>query len=211
MDNIEIGALIKRISIQLRLLADFDMKEFDLTWSQVHVLHHLSKHDGMMTQKELEKELGIAHPTMVGLVKRLESKGFIETKTSETDHRMKIVRATDRAESHKQYMQERMNEKEQVMTQGISAEDAELLRRCLQTVYQNLTRYREEMQVNGRWSGLADSLERTDKSRFRGIGNGTCRCEKSECETPVCGESECTGASADESAGHAERDNYKEV
>lgn len=171
MENIEIGALIKRISIQLRLLADLDMKEFDLTWSQVHVLHHLGKHDGMMTQKELEKELGIAHPTMVGLVKRLESKGFIETKTSETDHRMKIVMATDRAQNHKQYMQERMNEKEQVMTHGISTEEAEILRNCLQMVYHNLTKYREEIQADGASSESCreESADHVERNNYKEV------------------------------------------
>ncbi len=143
-EHMEIGGLIKRISIQLRALADYDMKAYDLTWSQVHVLHQLSKHDGTMTQKELEKELGIAHPTMVGLIKRLESKGFIEADTSESDHRMKIITVTDKAYAQRQFMQEKMKEKEQIMTRGITAEEEKVLRSCLQIVHQNLCEYRKE-------------------------------------------------------------------
>ena len=158
-ERMEIGGLIKRISIQLRALADFDMKAYDLTWSQVHVLHHLSKHDGTMTQKELEKELGIAHPTMVGLIKRLESKGFIEAGTSETDHRMKIITATDKAHAHKQSMQENMKEKERIMTRGVTPEEEQVLRQCLQTVYQNLYEYREKVQNDGRFGYVAEPSE----------------------------------------------------
>ena len=88
----EIGMLIKQISFQMRTHADMDMRKCDLTWSQAHLLRHLAKAGGQMSQKQIEKELEISHPTVVGLVQRLEAKGFVESFTDETDRRIKMVR-----------------------------------------------------------------------------------------------------------------------
>ena len=67
----EIGMLIKQISFQMRTHADMDLRKCDLTWSQAHLLRHLAKTEGQMSQKQIEKELEISHPTVVGLVQRL--------------------------------------------------------------------------------------------------------------------------------------------
>ena len=53
----EIGMLIKQISFQLRTHADMDLRKCDLTWSQAHLLRHLAKTEGQMSQKQIEKEL----------------------------------------------------------------------------------------------------------------------------------------------------------
>ena len=143
-DRIAIGGMLKRFTIQLRHLADLDMKEWDLTWSQGHVLHHLIRHNGEMTQKELEREMDISHPTMVGLIQRMESKGFLKTRTCDEDHRKKIVTVTDKALSHQKTMLEHMREKELVMTKDLTQDDVNQLIQILEKVYHNLTEYREE-------------------------------------------------------------------
>jgi DNA-binding MarR family transcriptional regulator len=146
-ERLAIGALLKKITLQLRYLADSDMKEWDLTWSQSHVLHHLTRHHGEMSQKELEKELNISHPTMVGLIQRMENKDFVKTRTCDEDHRKKIVTLTAKAASHRQSMWQRMREKEQIMTKGLSEEEVESLICSLEKVYANLTEYREGQDI----------------------------------------------------------------
>lgn len=143
-ERIAIGGMLKRITIQLRHLADLDMKEWDLTWSQGHVLHYLVQNNGEMTQKELEREMDISHPTMVGLIQRMEGKGFLMTRICDEDHRKKIVTITDKAMSHRNSMLEHMQEKERIMTKDLTDQDVDSLIRILGKVYQNLTEYREE-------------------------------------------------------------------
>lgn len=62
----EIGMLIKQISFQMRTHADMDLRKCDLTWSQAHLLRHLAKTEGQMSQKQIEKELEISHPPWWG-------------------------------------------------------------------------------------------------------------------------------------------------
>ena len=52
---------------------------------------------GEVTQKALEAAAHVTHPTMTELLKKLEKKGFVTCRTSEKDHRCKVVSATERA------------------------------------------------------------------------------------------------------------------
>ncbi|MDO4383997.1 MAG: MarR family transcriptional regulator [Eubacteriales bacterium] len=137
-DRAQIGMLIKQISFQLRTLADQDLKASDLTWSQAHLLRHLVRNGGSMSQKEIEKEMEITHPTVVGLVKRLEAKGFVESSTSKEDHRVKIVCVTNKSLQHETFMHERFHEKERMMTQGMSDEEIQRLVEFLHVIHNNL-------------------------------------------------------------------------
>lgn len=139
----EIGMLIKQISFQMRTHADTDLRECDLTWSQAHLLRHLAKAGGQMSQKQIEKELEISHPTVVGLVKRLETKGFVESFSDEKDRRVKMVRLTERAREHQHFMEERFREKEKLMTRGMSEEEVKELIRLLRELHANLEESKE--------------------------------------------------------------------
>ena len=134
----EIGMLIKQISFQMRTHADMDLRKCDLTWSQAHLLRHLAKEEGQMSQKQIEKELEISHPTVVGLVQRLETKGFVESFSDEKDRRVKMVRLTERALEHWHFMEERFREKEKIMTGGMSEEEVQELIRLLRKLHANL-------------------------------------------------------------------------
>lgn len=142
-DREHIGMLIKLISFQLRTLADQDLKESDLTWSQAHLLRHLVRNGGKMSQKEIEKEMEITHPTVIGLVKRLEAKGFVESSISKEDHRVKIVYVTDKALQHETFMHERFHEKERLMTHGMSDEEIRQLIDFLHVIHNNLETNKE--------------------------------------------------------------------
>ncbi|MBN2934890.1 MarR family winged helix-turn-helix transcriptional regulator [Mogibacterium sp.] len=139
----EIGMLIKQISFQMRTHADTDLRECDLTWSQAHLLRHLAKAGGQMSQKQIEKELEISHPTVVGLVQRLETKGFVESFTDEKDRRIKMVRLTEQAREHQHFMEERFREKEKLMTRGMSEEEVKELIRLLRELHANLEESKE--------------------------------------------------------------------
>lgn len=139
----EIGMLIKQISFQMRTHADTDLRKCDLTWSQGHLLRHLDKAGGQMSQKQIEKELEISHPTVVGLVQRLETKGFVESFTDEKDRRVKMVRLTERAREHQHFMEARFREKEKLMTRGMSEEEVKELIRLLRELHANLEESKE--------------------------------------------------------------------
>ena len=89
------GAYIKHISDALQRDCNNDLREKDLTMSQLTVLHELDgEPNGELSMKELEKRLQVAQSTAAGIIARLEQKGFVEGFGSAEDKRIKIVRIT---------------------------------------------------------------------------------------------------------------------
>jgi MarR family transcriptional repressor of mepA len=75
------------------------IRELDLTASQMDVLMSIASHRGAaVNQKDIEGELRLSNPTVTGILKRLESKGFVEREVDEKDRRYKKVRLTPKCE-----------------------------------------------------------------------------------------------------------------
>lgn len=85
----------------MRRQMDEYVRETGLTGTQVGVLGELGRLEregaGEVTQKALETAAHVTHPTMTELLKKLEKKGFVTCRTSEKDHRCKVVSATEKA------------------------------------------------------------------------------------------------------------------
>ena len=89
MSQEKIGYLVKRLSNRMSVVVDASLKKHDLTFSQIRVLDFIYEHGGEVNQKEIEEFLNVSHPTVVGLVGRLEHNGFIFSRVDEEDRRSK--------------------------------------------------------------------------------------------------------------------------
>lgn len=134
----EIGFLIKVISDRMKALGDNDLKTHDLTFSQAQVLVVIERNGGTIAQKEIEKILDVSHPTIVGLVNRLQEKGFVECEVDESDRRSKIVYLTEKAKSLGQIMREKRDQSDRELMEGLSEEEAEQLYTLLRKIYSNI-------------------------------------------------------------------------
>jgi DNA-binding MarR family transcriptional regulator len=133
----DVGYLIKRINDKLAVRADAELKQYHLTMSQGRVFLYLSSRGGQATQKEIETFLGVAHPTVVGLVSRMEQSGYVTCWPCE-DGRNKYVKLTPQAEVIDKDMQENMHANEEMLLAPLSPEDRERLRDLLLTVAEHL-------------------------------------------------------------------------
>ena len=134
----DVGYLIKRINGKLAVRADAELKQYHLTMSQGRVFLYLSSRGGQATQKEIETFLDVAHPTVVGLVSRMEQNGYVTCWPCE-DGRNKYVKLTPQAEVIDKDMQENMHANEEMLLAPLSPEDRERLRDLLLTVAEHLT------------------------------------------------------------------------
>lgn len=134
----DVGYLIKRINDKLAARADAELKQFNLTMSQRRVFLYLSSRGGQATQKEIETFLDVAHPTVVGLVSRMEQNGYVTCWPCE-DGRNKYVKLTPQAEAIDKDMQRNQLENEEMLLAPLSPEDRERLRDLLLTVAEHLT------------------------------------------------------------------------
>ncbi len=110
----DVGYLIKSINDKLKVRADAELKQYHLTMSQSRVLVYLRSRGGQATQKEIETFLDVAHPTVVGLVSRMEQNGYVTCWPCE-DGRNKYVKLTAQAEAIDRDMRENMHANEEML------------------------------------------------------------------------------------------------
>ncbi len=134
----EVGYLIKNINDKLKAKADADLKHYNLTLTQSRVFAFLRHKGGQATQKEIETFLEVSHPTVVGIVSRMEQNGHVTTRTDARDKRNKIVKLTRQAEELGIDMEHNILATEKKIISTLSDEDAERLREMLLIVYKNL-------------------------------------------------------------------------
>lgn len=87
--------LTKTISDKMRTRSDNMLKSEGLTFSQLYTLIILDSNSGLMTQKEIETAMQVSHNATLGLVTRLEKKGYVISYTDKDDKRQKNVSLTD--------------------------------------------------------------------------------------------------------------------
>lgn len=138
MPQKDIGYLIKNINDKLKVKADADLRQSNLTLAQSRVLVFLSSRGGQATQKEIEIFLEVSHPTIVGIISRMEQNGHLRCWIDERDKRNKIVALTEQAKALDNEMQQRILDNERRLLASLSEEDIEKLKQMLLTIYNNL-------------------------------------------------------------------------
>ena len=82
--------------------------------------------------------MNVAHPTVVGIVSRLEKNGFLKCYVDEADKRNKIVCLTEKAIAVGEQMNAEIEMNEKMLLNNLSDDDINSLRRILKTIYKNL-------------------------------------------------------------------------
>lgn len=138
MREADIGYLLKNLNDKMKIKADADLKSYNLTFTQSRVCAFLEDCRGQATQKEIEVFLNVSHPTVVGIVSRLEQNGYVETYFDENDKRNKIVKLTRRAVDIGEEMQKHISENEKNLLSSLSQDEIRQLKRLLLVLYGNL-------------------------------------------------------------------------
>ncbi len=133
-----LGYLLKSITDKIKVKADADMKRHNLTLAQSRVMAFLNGKGGQATQKEIEEYLDVSHPTVVGIVTRMERNGFLATWFDAADKRNKIVALTDHARTIGQDMDAVVAEQEKQMLRGLTPRQIEDLFDTLTVIYRNI-------------------------------------------------------------------------
>lgn len=137
MKKNSIGGMIKYISDKVRQKADNNLKDHNVTLSQVRVLNFLWRENGSCSQKQIEDFLQVSHPTVVGLLSRMEQSGYIQTSVSPDDKRNKIVTVTDSGMSLACELCRYMEDIDKRMLVGLTDEQQAQLADMLYIIAQN--------------------------------------------------------------------------
>ncbi len=133
------GFMIKLIHDAISVKANSHLQEYDLTLSQMRVLAFLGSRRGEpVSQKELEKIFHVKHPTMIGILRRLANKGFVQSTVNPRDKRSREIRLTEKGKNVQTEMMLKPQQLERIMHRGLSETQIVELSQMLQTIYLNI-------------------------------------------------------------------------
>lgn len=135
----DFGYLFKHIQHQIKERMNYEMKDCNLTSQQGYVLYILEQNGGSLSQKEIEDKLNVSHPTIVGIITRMENNGFVKTHLLETDRRIKIVELTEIAYQFKETVERNRSKLNEEIVKGMSEEEMETLEHLLNRINNNLS------------------------------------------------------------------------
>lgn len=133
-----IGYLLKQITDKIKTSSDASFKEKNLTLAQVRVLEYVMSKGGTTTQKSIEDYLEVSHPTVVGIVSRMEKNGYLICHMDKEDKRNKIVEATGQAVLISHELEEGKAAQEEKLIKGLTKEEAAKLYQMLCVIRKNV-------------------------------------------------------------------------
>lgn len=138
-DNRHIGYLISLIKKELDLRKNNDIKEFNITHTQVHIIMFMvHNQDKKIFQKDIEHELLVSAATASGLLDRLESNGFIKRTPLENDSRYKYITLLPKAYELQEVIISKCKINEEKIIQGFSREEKDNLVLYLERILKNI-------------------------------------------------------------------------
>ncbi len=120
-----------------RNLLEFKAKDFGIPITCHRVLMHLSKHDKLMSQKELADRLSITPAAVTGILKRLESEQYIERKLG-ADNRYNEIFITDKGRDVVNHTRLTFGSADRALFEDFSGEELDVYVRCLEKMQKNI-------------------------------------------------------------------------
>jgi len=114
------------------------LMQMDLTASQGPILGFIAHRKEAPCARDIEEEFRLSHPTVSGLLSRLEKKGFIEFFPDEADRRCKRLRLLPKGSECIKTMHHTIEAAEAQMVQNFSAQEQELFRQFLERAIANM-------------------------------------------------------------------------
>ena len=143
-----LGPRLRYLNNRITQYMDQQFLALDLTSTQSFILHPLSLHENeAMYPKDIEKRFHLTHPTVSGVLQRLEAKNFIVIEPDRADRRCKRIRLTDRARRCDEAVGQAFETLERLMCSGMSEEEQQTLLRLLDLASANL-RTTQETEVS---------------------------------------------------------------
>lgn len=136
----QIGFTVKQINNIYEKELNERLKKLGITSSQCAVLDylfHTNKEE--VNQRDVEKNLSLKNPTVTGILKRMEEKGFILSVPNTTDKRKKNIYLTEKAYDIQRKMDADRRKLDKRLTIGLSKKEVEALSRGLEKVLYNIS------------------------------------------------------------------------
>ena len=101
------------------------LASMDLTSAQGHIMGYLARRPQPPCPRDIEESFHLSHPTVSGLLSRLEKKGFIELRPDSADRRCKRIYMLPKGKQLHATMYQTILENEARVVAGFSPEERE--------------------------------------------------------------------------------------
>ena len=124
---------------QVRMLMDRKLRQYDVTPIQCRTLVYLHRQESPINQTALQEFLMVRPSTVNGVVARLEEKKLLVRQTDQADGRCRLLELTERGRSFYDVFTQVVQEVNDCLEAGFSAEELAFLKKMLQRIARNLT------------------------------------------------------------------------
>lgn len=114
------------------------LAQMDLTAAQGHIMGYLSHRKGAPCPRDIEEVFHLSHPTVSGLLRRLEKKEFIQLRPDPNDKRCKRIYILPKGEACNQMMQQTIQVTEHQMVMGFTPQEQKIFTRLLDRAIINM-------------------------------------------------------------------------
>ena len=128
------------------------LAQMELTAAQSHILCYITYRKNPPCARDIEEAFQLSHPTVSGILSRLEQKDFIEMRPDALDRRCKRIYIREKGLQLDEMMHQTVRSTEERMVQGFTEDEkaqfADLLRRAIDNMGGNpcKRKHKEESQ-----------------------------------------------------------------
>lgn len=135
-----IGFTVKQINNIYEKDLNEKMKKIGITSSQCAVLNYLfHTNKDEVNQRDVERHLSLKNPTVTGILKRLDEKGFILCVPNASDRRKKNIYLTEKAYDIQRRMESDRKKLDKQLTRGMTKKEIASLEKALEKVLYNIS------------------------------------------------------------------------
>ena len=100
-----------------------ELDKMDLTSAQGHIMGYIAHSKQAPCSRDIEEAFRLSHPTVSGLLSRLEKKGFIEFRPDEQDRRCKRIYILPKGQECNETIRQTIRLTEAKLVEGFSPEE----------------------------------------------------------------------------------------
>lgn len=134
-----IGFLIKQINNVFEKELNDRLRTVGITSSQCVVLDYLfHSNKEEVNQRDIERNLNLKNPTVTGLLKRLDEKGYVLCVPNEEDKRKRNIYLTEKAYDIQRRMEADRKKLDKRLTMGLTKKEVAAVTRALEKMLYNI-------------------------------------------------------------------------
>lgn len=114
------------------------LASMELTAAQGHVMGYITHRKTPPCARDIEEAFQLSHPTVSGILSRLEQKGFVEMRPDEEDRRCKRIYVLEKGLQLEETMHRTIHTTEEKMVENFTEEEKAQFAALLQRAIDNL-------------------------------------------------------------------------